>query len=149
VNRFSAVVLTGFAAIFAIGCGGGSKDLGIKEGDKLVLTERLERQRFDASYGENAKNVDHTDGDFIEIPEKTVFEVFVTPRKEAKTIEARIVKATIKVTDESGATTERESEDDTELTTYFIQERYRTYDFLYYTITMPAEYLGTKLKKLE
>jgi len=149
VNRFSTAVLVGFAAIFAIGCGGG-KDLGIKEGDKLVLNERLERQRFDAAYGENVKNVDHTDGDLIEIPEKTVFEVFVTPRSEAKTIEARIVKATIKVVDATnGAVSERESEDESELTSFFIQERYRTPDFLYYTITMPAEYLGTKLTKLQ
>ena len=148
MNRFSTAVLVGFAAIFAIGCGGG-KDLGIKEGDKLVLNERLERQRFDASYGENVKNVDHTDGDFIEIPEKTVFEVFVTPRKEAKTIEVRIVKATIQVADENGVVSENESEDENELTSYFIQERYRTPDFLYYTITMPAEFLGTKLTKLQ
>ena len=148
MNRFSTAVLVGFAAIFAIGCGG-SKDLGIKDGDKLVLNERLERQRFEASYGENANNIDHTDGDFIEIPEKTVFEVFVTPRKEAKTIELRIVKAPIRVADASGAIIERESEDYNELTVYFVQERFRTYDFLDYTITVPAEYLGTKLTKLQ
>jgi len=154
VNRLSAVVLTGFAAIFAIGCGGG-KDLGIKEGDKLVLSERLERQRFDASYGENVKAVDHTEGGNIEIPEGTVFEVFVTPRKEAKTIEVRIVKATVKVADESGAVTDREIEGVDELTPYFVPERYRYNntgksedEFLYYTLSVPVEFLGTKLKKL-
>jgi len=148
VNRLSAVVLAGFAAIFAIGCDGG-KDLGIKEGDKLVLNERLDRQRFDASYGESVKNVDHTDGDLIQIPEKTVFEVFVTPKKDAKTIETRIVKATINVADEGGAAVTKESEDADELTIFFIPQRYRTSDFLYYTITLPVDFLGTKLKKLE
>jgi len=126
-----------------------AKDLGIMNGNKLVLTERLARQRFYASYGESVKNVDYTDGDFIEIPEKTVFEVFITPKKDAKTIETRIVKATINVADKSGKAVTKESEDENELTRFFIPQRYRTSDYLYYTITLPIDFLGTKLKKME
>ena len=148
MNRFCAVTLTALALVFVVGCGG-NQGLGIKEGDKLVVTQRLERERFEASYGENVKSITNTNGALIEIPEGTVLEVFVTPKSGAKTIEARIVKATVPVEDSTGATTEREIEGVDELTPYFIQDRYRTYDFLYYTISLSADYLNTKIKKIE
>ena len=148
MNRFCAVTLTALAFVIAIGCNG-EKKLGIKEGDKLLVTERLERERFEASYGENVQKITNTNGAFIEIPEGTVLEVFVTPRSGAKTIEARIVKATVTAEDSTGAPVEREIEGVDELTPYFIQDRYRTYDFLYYTISLNSDYLNTKIKKME
>jgi hypothetical protein len=138
VYRFSAVVLTAAAAaMFAVGCGGGSNNgLGLKEGDKLIVTQALERERFEASYGESVKKIDHTDGDIIEIPEGTVLEVFVTPKSDAKSIEVRPVK--------SGDVTDEEA-----LKAMFVSERFRTPDFLYYTISLKSDYLGTKIKKME
>jgi len=137
VKRLSAVVLTAAAMMFAVGCGGGNNNgLGLKEGDKLVVTQTLERERFEASYGESVKKVDHTDGDIIEIPEGTVLEVFVTPKSDAKSIEVRPVKA--------GDVTDEEA-----LRDMFVQERFRTPDFLYYTISLKSDYLGTKIKKVE
>jgi hypothetical protein len=136
VNQFSAVILTAAALTFAVGCGGGG-GLGVKEGDKLVVTQTLERERFEASYGESAKKIDHTDGAIIELPEGTVLEVFVTPKSDAKIIEVRPVKSADGVTDEE-ALKER-----------FVHERFRTPDFLYYTISLKADYLGTKVKKVE
>jgi len=151
VNRFSAVVFTALALVFVVGCGGGDKGLGIKEGDKLVVTQRLERESFEASYGENVKSITNTNGAFIEIPEGTVLEVFVTPKSGARTIVTRIIKATVTVPsdEEGGAPVEREIEGVDELTPYFIQDRYRTSDFLYYTISLNADYLNTKIKKIE
>ncbi|MDR2591931.1 MAG: hypothetical protein LBC59_03895 [Chitinispirillales bacterium] len=140
MNRFSAVILTAAALAFAVGCGGGS-NLGVKEGDKLVVTQTLDRERFEASYGENAKKIDHTDGAIIEIPEGTVLEVFVTPKSDAKIIEVRPVKSK----DDAG----NDITDEEALKDKFVQERFRTPDFLYYTISLKAEYLGTKVKKID
>ncbi len=128
--------------MFAVGCTGGSKELGLKGGDKLVVTQTLERERFEASYGESVKKVDHTDGAIIEIPEGTVLEVFTTPKTDAKIIEVKPIKV--------GDTTDEE-----QLTEMFVPERYRkpaekpTDTFLYYTISLPVDYFGTKVKKVE
>lgn len=120
----------------AVGCGGGG-GLGLKEGDKLVVTQTLDRERFEASYGEDAKKIDHTDGALVEIPEGTVLEVFVTPKSDAKIIEVRPVKSADGV------------ENADELLALFVHERFRTPDFLYYTFSLKSEYLGTKVKKVE
>jgi len=135
VNRFSAVLLTALALVFAVGCGG-DQGLGLKAGDKLLVTQNLERERFEASYGESVKNISNTNGALIEIPEGTVLEVFVTPRSGAKTIEV----VPVKVDDIT---------DPDQLRDRFVQERYRTPDFLYYSISLDASYLGSKVKKME
>jgi len=138
VNRFSAVVLTAAALMLAVGCGGGGggKGLGVKEGDTLIAAQTLERERFEASYGEGVKKIDHTDGDFIELPESTWFQVFVTPKSDAKIIEVIPVKL--------GAKTDPE-----EIKNELINARFLTPDFLYYSISLKTEYLGTKVKKKE
>jgi hypothetical protein len=135
VNRFSAVVLTAAAMMFAAGCGGGG-GLGLKEGDKLVVTQNLERIPFEAAYGESVKDIAEREGGNIELPEGTVLEVFVTPKPDAKSIEVRPVKSD-DVTDEE------------QLKEKFVPERYRRYNFLYYTISVKSEFLGKELKKLE
>jgi hypothetical protein len=133
VNRFSAVILTAAALMFAVGCGGGG-GLGVKGGDKLEVTQTLDRERLETIYG-NAKSPDHTDGDLITIPEGTVLEVFVTPKSDAKIIEVKPVK--------SGDVTDADS-----LLALFVPERFRTPDFTDYTISIKVEYLGTKVKLL-
>ncbi|GBU21693.1 hypothetical protein R80B4_01593 [Fibrobacteres bacterium R8-0-B4] len=140
MNRLSAVILTAAALTFAVGCGGGN-GLGIKEGDKLVVTQTLDREPLGTAYGESVKKIDHTDGDLVQIPEGTVVEVFVTPKSDAKIIEVRPVKSK----DDAG----NDITDEEALKDKFVQERFRTPDFLYYTISLKAEYLGTKVKKIE
>jgi hypothetical protein len=119
-----------------VGCGGNAGDIGLTGGDRLQVTERLERERFEASYGENVRNVTHTNGAFVEIPEGTILEVFVTPRTGAATIEVVPVRV-------------GDIEDADALLEMFVQDRYRTHDFLYYSFSLPTEYLGSKLKKVE
>jgi hypothetical protein len=135
MNRFSSVVLTAVLA-FIVGCGGNTGEIGLVGGDRLKVTERLERERFEASYGEDIRNITHTNGAFVEIPEGTILEVFVAPRNNAATIEV--------VPFQVGDVTNSD-----ELLQMFVQERYRTHDFLYYSFSLPTEYLGTKLKKIE
>jgi len=143
VNRFSAVVLSAAALMLAFGCGGGGSGSGVKEGDKLVVSQALDRERFEASYGElNEKGtdfkIDHTDGDFLPdgIPEGTVLEVVATPKSDAKVIVVKIIK--------SGDVTGKD-----ELEAKFLPERFRTPDFLFYRISLKMEYLGDKVKKLD
>jgi len=147
MNRFfSVVAIAAAAVVFAVGCGG-EQDLGLQSGDKLVVTERFERARFEASYGEGIRAITHTNGAFVEIPEGTVMEVFVTPRRGAATIEVIPVQAVIQQRDEEGAVREVTVTDADELRNHFVQARYLTHDFIYYSFSFPAEYLGTKLKK--
>jgi len=143
VNRFSAVVLTAAALMLAVGCGGGGSGSGVKQGDKLVVTQALDRERFEASYGElNEKGtdfkIDHTDGDFLPdgIPEGTEMEVVTTPKSDAKVIVVKITK--------SGDVTSKE-----DLEAKFLPERFRTPDFLFYRISLKMEYLGDKVKKID
>jgi hypothetical protein len=121
----------------------------LKEGDLLIVTKKLEKERAVIFYGENARDIDHTNVSWIEIPENTVLEIFVTPKNGAKSIEVRIVKATIKVQDKSGVIRERESDDGEELASYFIPKRYLTWDFLDYTISLSADYLNSKIIQVE
>jgi hypothetical protein len=137
VRRFCAIAFAAVALVFTIGCGGGQKGLELKVGDKLVVTKKLERERFEAHYGANAKEISHTDGNLIQIPEGTVLEVAVTPRSDAHMFEVIPVKA--------GDITDSE-----ELRNMFIQERYITHDFLFYTITIPSAHLDSSwLKKID
>jgi len=140
VNRFGAVILTAVALTFAVGCGGGN-GLGLKAGDKLVVKQALEREQFEASYGESTDKIDHTDGALVDIPEGTVLEVFVTPKSDAKII----VVMPVKSKDDAG----NEITDVEALVNKFVPERYRTADFLYYTFSLKAEYLGTKVELLK
>jgi hypothetical protein len=137
VNRFSAVVLTAAAMMFAVGCGGGGgNSLGLKASDKLEVLETLDRERFEVSYGESAKNIDHTDGDFLELPKGTVLEVYVTPKSDAKIIEVKPVKL--------------EGETDPEkIRDKLINARFLTSDFIDYSITLKVGYLGKEIKKVE
>jgi len=143
VNRISAVILTAAAMVFAIGCSGGGNNLNLKEGDKWVATETLDRISFEASYGDNAKSPDHTEGGFTEIPEGTVLEVYVRPRAGLKSVEVKPVKTSTGVTDTD------------QLTEIFVPERYRkppekpSDTFMFYTISLPIEFFGTKVKKVE
>jgi hypothetical protein len=135
MNRFSTLVLTA-ALVFIVGCGGNTGDIGLTGGDRLKVTERLERERFEASYGESIRNITHTNGAFVEIPEGTILEVFVTPRNNAATIEV----VPMQVGDVTGLE---------ELRDMFVPERYITHNFLYYSFSLPTEYFGTKLVKVE
>jgi len=143
VNRISAVILTAAALVFSIGCSGDGNKLNLKEGDKWVATETLDRINFEASYGDNAKSPDHTDVGFTEIPEGTVLEVYVKPRAGIKSVEVKPVKTKDGVTDAD------------QLTEIFVPERYRrppekpTDTFMFYTISLPVEYFGSKVKKVE
>jgi hypothetical protein len=139
VNRLGAVILTTAAIMLVVGCGGGkggSGNLGVKGGDKLVVGEDLDRVRFEASYGDDVKNIVETDGDFIEIPKGTVLEVFVTPKTEAKIIEVVPVKL--------GDVTDAEA-----IKTALVNARFLRENFLYYTISIDAGLLGSKVTKME
>ena len=120
--------------VFAIGCS--SPPPVVKEGDKLTVTQTIDRARFDASYGESVRAVTHTNGAIVEVPAGTVFEVFTTPRNEAKTVEV----VPIKVGDVTDAN---------EILEMFVQERYRTHDFLYYTFSFDIGMVGQQLKKVD
>jgi hypothetical protein len=127
--------------MLAVGCGGGGNSLGIKEGDKLVVTKALDRERFEASYGKlndkgNDFDIDHTDGDFLPdgIPEGTELEVVVPPKSDAKVIVVKVTK--------SGDITSKE-----DLEAKFLPERFRTSDFLFYRISLKTEYLGNQINK--
>jgi len=146
VKKVGFAVLTAVVLVMAIGCGGG-EGMGIKGGDKLVVTERIERARFDAAYGESAKAPTHNDGAIVEIPAGTVMEVFTTPRKEAKTFEVIPIKVITEVDGEK-----KEITDPTELTEFFVPERFRdgrVAPFLYYTFSFDAALLGSSLKKMD
>jgi hypothetical protein len=126
--------------VFAVGCGGGGgkggKGLDVKGGDKLYATETLDRVRFEASYGENAKSPDYTEGDFITIPNGTVLEVYVTPKSGVSIIEVVPVKLGEKTNPD-------------EIRDELINARFLKTTPLYYTISIPIEYYGTKVKKVE
>jgi hypothetical protein len=124
--------------MFAAGCGGGGNGLGLKASDKLEVTEDLERERFEVSYGKNAKEIDHTDGDFIPIPKGTVLEVYVTPKSDAKIIEVKPIKLV------DGGITDPE-----EIRNKLINARFLTDDFIDYSISLKVGYLGKELKKME
>ncbi|MCL2220296.1 MAG: hypothetical protein FWC23_09215 [Chitinispirillia bacterium] len=161
MKRIGSAVLSAVVLALAIGCGGG-EGLGIKEGDELVLGERLERARFDASYGElNDKGkieIKSNDGAHVEVPEGTVFKVLVTPRREAKTIEVVPIKTTKEFVLEDGTAEKREITDETEIRDFFVHSRFRegerfedgrTAPFLYYSFSFDAAMLGNQLKKKE
>jgi len=143
VNRFSAIILTTAAVMLAGGCGGGGGgNSGLKEGDILVVTQTLERERFEASYGELTADgkdfkIDHTDGDIIELAEGTELEVVVPPKSDSKVIVVKLSKSADGVTGQE------------ELKEKFVPERFRTPDFLYYRISLKSDYLGNQVKKKE
>jgi hypothetical protein len=121
--------------------------MGIKGGDKLLVTERIERARFDAAYGESARTPTHNDGALVEVPEGTVMEVFTTPRKDARTFEVVPIKTIVEVDGEK-----REITDANEILEFFVHERFRDgriAPFLYYTFSFDAGLLGTTFKKLD
>ena len=148
MNRLTYAVFAAVSLVVAIGCGG-SQGPGIQSGDRFVVTEGFDRVRFEASYGDQPSAPTHTNGAFIEIPAGTVLEVVVTPRKDARIFEVRPVQATVEVLNEDGVAENIEITDADELRDIFVQERYRTYNFLYYTITISIEDIGTKLKKAD
>jgi hypothetical protein len=144
VNRFSAIILTTAAVMLAGGCGGGGKGNSVlKEGDILVVTQALEREKFEASYGEVMETpkgpdfkIDHTDGDIIELDVGTELEVVVPPKSDSKVIVVKLSKSVDGLTGE-------------ELKEKFVPERFRTPDFLYYRISLKSDYLGNQVKKKE
>jgi hypothetical protein len=148
VKRFFPAVFVALALVVAAGCGGGGEPV-TKIGERFVVVQNLERERFEATYGENPRAPTHTNGAHIEIPEGTVLEVIVTPRNDANIFEVRPVKAYEEVRDDAGNVTRREVTDEDELAIMFVQERYRTYDFLFYTIFLNVDYIDTKLRKVE
>ena len=148
MNRFSSVVLTAAVLAIAMGCGG-SPGVGVVEGDKLIVTTDLERESVDASYGESVRNVSHTNRWNVEIPEGTVLEVFVTPSRGVNTIEVRPVKVVVDRRNEDGDVETVEITDERELRDFFVPDRYLTFDFLYYTISLSGDYLDSKVKKME
>ena len=146
MNRlsFSAVVMTAAALMLAVGCGGGGGGgMGLKEGDKLIVTQALDRERFEATYGElNEKGtdfkIDHIDGDFLPngIPEGTELEVVVPPKTGSSVV-------VVKITKSEGVTSKDALE------AKFLPERFRTPDFLFYRISLKMEYLDAKDPKIK
>jgi formylmethanofuran dehydrogenase subunit D len=135
--------------MLAVGCGGGGNNVGIKEGDKLVVIQAFDaeadRISFEASYGEVVETkkgadfkIDHSDGALLPdgIPEGTELEVVVPPKTGSNIIVVKISK--------SDGVTGKE-----ELEAKFLPERFRTPDFLYYRISLKTDYLGTKIKKVD
>jgi bifunctional DNA-binding transcriptional regulator/antitoxin component of YhaV-PrlF toxin-antitoxin module len=154
--------LSAFVAVLAIGCGKGESDLGLKAGDKLEVTEKLEREKFLVRQGTISKdkqgksvlNITDTNEGNVDIPAGTILEVFDTPKKGAVVIEFVAKKAT--ATNAEGVTVE--VTDSEELTSVFIPQRYlnvvpedqaKGIAFLYYTFTLKPDYVGTKLKKVD
>jgi hypothetical protein len=140
VVRFKVTVLTALAAIFAIGCGGDAPL--VKEGDHLEIIQNLDRERFEAAYGDLTNPVPlNVDGAHVELQVGTIVKVLVTPKDNKSRIEVIPVKI--------GDVT-----DDKELRSMVVPDRFTEYrqsrgDFLYYSFSFDPEYLGTKVKKVQ
>ena len=138
--KLKVTVLAALAAVFAIGCGNASAPE-VKEGDELEVISNLDRERFEAAYGnlENPGVPLNVDGAHVELQAGTVVKVLVTPKDKNSKIEVIPVKI--------GDVT-----DDSELRDLVVPERFRTFsqsrgDFLYYSFSFDPSYIGTKVKK--
>jgi len=154
VKKLSYAMVAVAALVLAVGCGGGSgHGVDIKAGDKVELTVYKEREKFDVFLGEKVKAPTHNDGGFAPIPAGTVFEVYTTPRKEAKTFQVIPIKTTIEVVnEEDGTRSTRETSDREEVTAAFVPERMRdgrVAPFMYYTFSFDISLIGTDFKKVE
>ena len=136
--RLKVTFMAALAALFAIGCGG-DKPL-VQEGYLLEVVQNLDRERFEAAYGDisNPGVPLNVDGAHVELPVGTVLRVLVTPKDKNSRIEVIPVRM--------GDIT-----DAAELRDHVVPERFREFrqsrgDFLYYSFSLDPAYLGTKLK---
>lgn len=74
------VIFLATLSLFCVGCG--TKQPGIKKGDKLVVKEELPRETAETQWEDN-----YTDGFTAAIPAGTVLEVLFTPKMGAAIVE--------------------------------------------------------------
>lgn len=117
-------------SLFCIGCG--TKQPGIKKGDKLLVKEELPRETAETQWEDN-----YTDGFTASIPEGTVLEVLFTPKMGAGIVECIPVEIGDKKDPES-------------VEVAIVPEAIRTKEgYKSYSFSIKTSYLGTKVTQMK